>query len=86
MTIKTLISAGLAACAVLASAIVNSANAQDPVITMSLGDYSSYADVVNLGTMTIPGGRRVVTSGFILSMSPAAELPACRRAPFGQPV
>lgn len=44
-------------------AITNSAKAQDPVITMSLGDYSSYADVVNLGTMTIPGNP--TDSGYI---------------------
>jgi hypothetical protein len=49
--------------AVLALTITNSAKAQDPVITMSLGDYSSYADIINLGTMTIPGNP--TGSGYI---------------------
>jgi hypothetical protein len=53
----------LTACAVLALTITNSTKAQDPVITMSLGNYSSYADIINLGTMTIPGNP--TGSGYI---------------------
>lgn len=31
------------------------ANAGDPIVNMTLGDYSTYADEVNLGQLTIPG-------------------------------
>jgi hypothetical protein len=55
MRVKNLISVGLTACAALALVITNQAKAQDPVITMALGDFSTYADEVNLGNMTIPG-------------------------------
>jgi hypothetical protein len=53
----------LTAYAVLALTITDPAKAQDPVITMSLGNYSSYSDIINLGTMTIPGNP--TGSGYI---------------------
>jgi hypothetical protein len=39
------------------------AYAQDPTVTMTLGDYSSHADVVNLGDLIIPGNP--TDSGYI---------------------
>jgi hypothetical protein len=55
MKIKKM-SGGLTACVVSILAITNATNAQgDPTVSMQLDNFTTYADVINLGTMTIPG-------------------------------
>jgi hypothetical protein len=60
--VRKMIFIGFVACAIPGIAI--HANAQsDPVVTMQLENYTTYADVINLGTMQIPGDPTV--SGYI---------------------
>ena len=62
MRIKNMTGAGVTACVALTLAITNSANAQGTV-SMQLDDFQTYADSINLGTMTIPGNPS--ETGFI---------------------
>jgi hypothetical protein len=79
MKIKSVIGVGLTAGAVLALTITNSTKAQDPLVTMTLEDYTTYADSINLGTMTIPGNPTEEGSigiySFSVSSSGTANVP-----------
>ena len=60
--VKKILFSGFVAYAALV--VASQANAQsDPVVTMQLENYTTYADVINLGTMQIPGNP--TDSGYI---------------------